>query len=155
MQERLYWYSSSSLLSLLQSPSIHPTSPLFSSSTDCFSALILIQYLPSWLFDVQSHTFFNCMISDIHWIPIVFRINSPFWIHRFDSLWGSHPYSSSSLWLELSLSLISVSLIFFLSLLRYNELTEFWIASFGTKQILTVDAFCGAFEAHLKDCTYE
>ena len=52
-----------------------------------------------------------------------------------------------------TLSLISVSVIF--SLLRYNELTEFWIASFGTKQILTVDAFCGAFEAHLKDCTYE
>ena len=37
--------------------------------------------------------------------------------------------------------------------LRYNELTEFWISSFGTKQILSVDAFCTALEAHLQDGT--
>ena len=66
-------------------------------------------------------------------------------------------YLSISLFLTLGHSITLspfLSLPSFLSLCRYNELTEFWIASFGTKQILTVDAFCAAFAAHLKDCTY-
>ena len=63
-----------------------------------------------------------------------------------------------SIYLSLSFSLSLTQLLSlpsYLSLCRYNELTEFWIASFGTKQILTVDAFCAAFAAHLKDCTYK
>ena len=38
-----------------------------------------------------------------------------------------------------------------ISRVRYLELTDFWLSSFGTKQVVSVEAFCSALEAHFKD----
>ena len=52
-------------------------------------------------------------------------------------------------------SLFSLSPIsLFLHLCRYPQLTEFGLASFGKKQIVTVEAFCSALSSYLCDGKY-
>ena len=41
------------------------------------------------------------------------------------------------------------------TLFRYPQLTEFWLAALGKKQIVTVEVFCTALSTHLCDGTYD
>ena len=69
-------------------------------------------------------------------------------LHSFSLIFSPSPHLPSFSILTLT------DLTLSLHLCRYPQLTEFWLSSFGKKQIVTVEAFCSALSSYLCDCTY-